>query len=400
MTRTLLTYVLASLLATANLAADEVVLKDGRTYVGKTKKVGKFYIITTLDEVVRVRVDEVQRVRTDDDLRDALEQMAMRSGAGSCHAQLELARMARRWGLSDEMWRYLSKVLRSTHHNSPVMQRRTREFMADLEREILPKKWRNARPKIKVRELLYRIKNKIPKAKLAAVEELLIHVAQADKYLRQRARRVTNSLQRGAAIRAIGHRSAKGNDRFLYRTAILDRSSQVRKKAMEVTKELGKSKAAIEYLSPGLLHDNAKYRIRTAHAFGELGDAAALPLLVAAGPTAGMVRRDGLPGGATRAHMAVIKQIAYIRDFDVEVAQASFIADPKVDVLQSGVVLDVTVLAVTNHRVEIVDAYRNAIRKIVGVDPGRNPKKWAAWLAKLQPTNNRPATTPDRTKKG
>ncbi len=39
--------------------------------------------------------------------------------------------------------------------------------------------------------------------------------------------------------------------------------------------------------------------------------------------------------------MAIINQTAYVRDFNVEVAQASFIADPVVDVIQDGVVLDV-----------------------------------------------------------
>lgn len=42
-----------------------------------------------------------------------------------------------------------------------------------------------------------------------------------------------------------------------------------------------------------------------------------------------------------RGHVAVMNQTAYVRDFDVEVAQASFIADPKVDVIQDGIVLDV-----------------------------------------------------------
>ena len=39
--------------------------------------------------------------------------------------------------------------------------------------------------------------------------------------------------------------------------------------------------------------------------------------------------------------VAVINQTAYVRDFDVEVAQAAFIADPKVDVIQDGLVLEV-----------------------------------------------------------
>ena len=42
-----------------------------------------------------------------------------------------------------------------------------------------------------------------------------------------------------------------------------------------------------------------------------------------------------------RGYVAVINQTSYIRDFDVEVAQAAFIADPKIDVIQDGIVLDV-----------------------------------------------------------
>ncbi|MEZ5962667.1 MAG: hypothetical protein R3F56_02360 [Planctomycetota bacterium] len=42
-----------------------------------------------------------------------------------------------------------------------------------------------------------------------------------------------------------------------------------------------------------------------------------------------------------RAHVAVINQTSYVKDYEVEVAQASFIADPKVDVIQDGLALDV-----------------------------------------------------------
>ncbi len=44
---------------------------------------------------------------------------------------------------------------------------------------------------------------------------------------------------------------------------------------------------------------------------------------------------------AQRAHVAIINQTSYVKDYEVEVAQASFIADPKVDVIQDGVSLDV-----------------------------------------------------------
>ncbi len=42
-----------------------------------------------------------------------------------------------------------------------------------------------------------------------------------------------------------------------------------------------------------------------------------------------------------RAHLTVINHVAYVKDFDVEIAQAAVIADPIVDVVKEGVVLDV-----------------------------------------------------------
>ena len=82
MTRTrLLTAVLSNLLAvtgvTEALPADEVVLKDGRVIVGKTRKIGTNLEITTLDGVERVPQSAVdwRRTRNDEDLRDALEKL-------------------------------------------------------------------------------------------------------------------------------------------------------------------------------------------------------------------------------------------------------------------------------------------------------------------------------------
>ena len=42
-----------------------------------------------------------------------------------------------------------------------------------------------------------------------------------------------------------------------------------------------------------------------------------------------------------RAHLTVLNEIAYVKDFDVEIAQAAVIADPIVDKVREGVVLDV-----------------------------------------------------------
>jgi general secretion pathway protein D len=56
-----------------------------------------------------------------------------------------------------------------------------------------------------------------------------------------------------------------------------------------------------------------------------------------------------------RGHVAVINQTAYVRDFDVEVAQAAFIADPKVDVIQDGIVLDVQPIILNDRKYILLD---------------------------------------------
>jgi hypothetical protein len=78
-----------------------------------------------------------------------------------------------------------------------------------------------------------------------------------------------------------------------------------------------------------------------------------------------------------RANLTVVNQLSYIQDFDVEVAQTSFIADPIVGVLQEGVVQSVRVLATeqTFYTVERT-AYHDAVNKLAGVDVGNDVKAW------------------------
>jgi hypothetical protein len=72
---------------------------------------------------------------------------------------------------------------------------------------------------------------------------------------------------------------------------------------------------------------------------------------------------------------------SYIRDFDVEIAQAAAVANPIIDTTREGVVLDVAVAAVITQRVETEAAYRRALVRLTGSDPGGDPARWAAWLA-------------------
>ncbi len=51
-----------------------------------------------------------------------------------------------------------------------------------------------------------------------------------------------------------------------------------------------------------------------------------------------------------RSNLAVLNQVAYVQDFDVEIAQAASIADPIVNVIQDGVVLDVRPVVSADRR--------------------------------------------------
>jgi type II secretory pathway component GspD/PulD (secretin)/tetratricopeptide (TPR) repeat protein len=52
----------------------------------------------------------------------------------------------------------------------------------------------------------------------------------------------------------------------------------------------------------------------------------------------------------SRANLSVLNQVAYIKDFDVEIAQAASIADPIIEVIQDGVILDVRPVVSADRR--------------------------------------------------
>lgn len=374
-----LTFLLPPVLAALcpSLLADEVRLSDGRVVVGATKTVGKYLHVKTVDGTLRIPHDEVVRVRTDAELRAELDSLATRAGSSS-FARLQLARTARDFGLHDEMWELLDGVLAQSNGEA---HEQSREFLAELEPVVLPVKWRKTNTETRVRELLHRIRPGTPAALHAAVEELLVREKASDAELRTRARTASRADRRLVALRALARRDTEGNDSFVYRAAILDREVEGRAAAARFLGGRDDTEKAILYLAPGLMHPSSAVRIRTAEAYGHMGDEVALELLVAAGPLAGTVAAGGEDDGSVRGHVAFLQQRSYIRDFNVEVAQASFIADPVVDVITSGTVLDADVHAVFTVRTEIVRAYRKSIRQIAGEDPGVDVDDWAEWLA-------------------
>lgn len=374
--------------------ADEVRLDDGRVLVGKVVERGDTLEVTTRDGVVVVQKDRVMTRRNDAALREDLASKAREVGT-STFASLQLALMAREYGLEPEMWRHLDRVVTGLGATSPdnegsgpALQRRLDDLLADLEPEVLPRKWRNASTRNRVHQLLDRVRADTSPGRAAAIEMLLVHEPNADQDLRNEARRTGAERQRIAALGALQRRQLAGNDRFVLRTAVLDGSSKVRAAAIDIARGHD-DPGAVRYLAPGLMHPNSKIRVRTAEAYAALGSRDAVELLVLAGPNAGVNLAAASAG--VRAHVAFLQQQAYIRDYDVEVAQAAFIADPKVDVLQSGSVLDVTVAGVYEE-VVIVRAYQKALQRLTSHDPGTDARRWADWLQALPDPASTPST--------
>lgn len=163
----------------------------------------------------------------------------------------------------------------------------------------------------------------------------------------------------------------------LVRRAVVDPSASARIEAARVLRDVRDESLALRVAAALDLAD-ARLRVAAAESLGEIGHAVVLPVLAA---RLAAVQSGGHPGG-TRGHISITNQVAYVKDFDVEIAQAASIGDPILDVVSAGTVLDVRVGG--SSIVSAADERRalcRAMRRISGVDLPDDAKKWLAWWA-------------------
>jgi hypothetical protein len=165
------------------------------------------------------------------------------------------------------------------------------------------------------------------------------------------------------------HRDSPARILPLFRRALIDPEPLVRHEAVRSLKVTNDPVFA-RLFAKNLDNPKQPLRLAAAEALAELGMPEGIAPLVAALASAGP--------GATRGHVTVTTQRAYVKDFDVEIAQGAVIADPIVDVVTEGVVLDATVVGISVER----GAYRRALRRLSGVDFGTDVKAWESWLEK------------------
>lgn len=163
--------------------------------------------------------------------------------------------------------------------------------------------------------------------------------------------------------------------------AVLDPSEEVRTAsslALRAASEPGLIVPIVRVLEGS---QSPELRMRAAEALGNMGYGAAVQPLVAR--LASAQSDAGSAGRIPHANIFVGRQVAYIQDFDVEVAQFQAVADPQVNVLIEGSVLDAAVTGVQDMNVAVeVAAVRGALERLTGDSPGKTTKAWLAWWEK------------------
>jgi hypothetical protein len=153
----------------------------------------------------------------------------------------------------------------------------------------------------------------------------------------------------------------------LYRCCLLDNSAMVRKEAVK-SLEVTKDEVFVKLFSKNLYNPSQQVRLNAVEALQGFGMKQAVePLMTALADS----------GSTTRNNIMRRKHIAYVKDFDVEIAQAAVIADPIVDVATEGGVLDVGVVGVHGER----RAIAGALRTLTSADFGTNASAWQEWWA-------------------
>lgn len=125
--------------------------------------------------------------------------------------------------------------------------------------------------------------------------------------------------------------------RTLIAVSVRDSNPGVRAAAVRAAATFGNDDVAIPLIRE-LGSDHPTFVANAARSLAMLGDVRAVGYLI---------KRIVSHGSSPGAYFAHEVQTAYIRDFDVEVAQTSFIADPIIGTIEEGAVSDVKVLDVT-----------------------------------------------------
>lgn len=161
----------------------------------------------------------------------------------------------------------------------------------------------------------------------------------------------------------------------LVRRSVVDPSERVRTEAARALRDAADETLA-RRVEAALALEDGRLRSHAAASLAEMGYRSSVEPLVA---RLASLASSGHPGG-TRAHIRVGSQVAYVQDFNPEIAQGASIADPIVNVVEDMTQLDVRVGGTSTQRVEIEGpTICRALARLTGERLPEKPASWLAW---------------------
>jgi len=161
----------------------------------------------------------------------------------------------------------------------------------------------------------------------------------------------------------------------LVRRAVIDPWPAVRTEAARALRD-AQDESLARRVEAALTLQDGRLRANAAGTLGEMGFASSVPALVAG---LNALASSSHPGGY-RAHIRIGNQVAYVQDFNPEIAQGASIADPIVNVVEDVTQLDVRVGGTSTQHVEYEGpVICRALARITGERLGERPAPWLAW---------------------
>jgi HEAT repeat protein len=176
---------------------------------------------------------------------------------------------------------------------------------------------------------------------------------------------------RRAAARLLGRLGDEAALRALLLSAARDVDAGVRREATLAAASLGNDDTAVPFVR-ALGSSNPRIVANAAEAIALLGDTRAAPYVV---------KKLLSHGSSARQFVAFTRQVSYVRDYDVEIAQASNIANPDVGTLQEGVILDARVLDATYQTSWVESVLLGSLSRLAGTELRSREDALAWWQA-------------------
>jgi hypothetical protein len=351
-------------------------LADGRVVRARSRLVGGTWEVFRGGEWSALPEGAVESAKLARDVLAESKRLAREVPRDDLDKRVALADWMLREGLADEALEQLDRVLRADPDHAPALA-----LLAEPPQPISIAQFATDDPQ----SLLKAASGAPPAVRELAIQRLSELSGDATCEFLQSS--LTSPVVRSRAFAAVAmRRLCPGAElRPLAVRSLLDGSEDVRREASLSLKAAGEE-AAILPAVRALSSASDAVRANAIDSLGLMGYPAAVEPLV----TRLSALQSGSSHSAPRAHIFVGRQLAYIQDFDVEVAQGAAIADPMINTLVEGSLLDARVVGVTVFTSSVESQrIRSSLAKLTGEE--RSAKGWLAWWEEHKGDFEKPA---------